>query len=126
MLYLQGNSGTDSSHGYKPDYYSESKERSVAPGSRSIAGESMASTAYPPSTAYAPSNASPSLAGRSYSRLQHSDTESVRSGNRNVTVARSAAGGDNSSMASSNVPPPTVIQPGRTSANKHSRYAAMY
>ena len=89
-------------------------------GARSLAGESMASTAYPPSTYYS------SYSPHSQSKHPHSDTESSIAG-RNKSVIRSAPAGDNVSAASSNVPRPTVIAPpaGRGDV-KHSRYAGAF
>lgn len=80
----------------------------------------MASTNYPPSTHYS-SHYSPHMGARE----QYSDTESQRSGMRNKSIARS---GDNSSRLTdnSNIPQPTVIQPGNAGSKANSRYASMY
>ncbi|XP_067931758.1 uncharacterized protein [Watersipora subatra] len=101
--------------GYKIDYSGSS-----APGPRSVAGESMASTAYPPSTRY--SSYSPFM----QPRHNHSDTESSLAG-RNRSVARSGPAGDTMSNASSNIPQPSVVEPRSSRGDvKHSRYAGAF
>ena len=96
------------------------QSRDTIPGNRSLAGESMASTAYPPSTHYS-SHYSPHMGGRD----QYSDTESQRSGMRNKSVVRAADSGSRLTDTS-NVPPPTVVQPGKPGNKANSRYASMY